>query len=198
MGFYKLIHKKTTTMRQQFKNNPEGYKKTDTHIYFWGSWLSNFYECPIEIRHNHDFYMLNSSEQLFMLKKAEHFGDTEIFNQLLTSPVMSPKDAKALGRKVKNFDNKEWNKVKYQCMFEALCEKFEQHNELANKLILTGERVLVEASPVDKIWGVGLHYNDPLILDDINWKGENLLGKALMQVREGLFEEELLEAKYNE
>lgn len=158
-------------------------KITDTHIYFWGSYLSNFYPCEIKmlIPERDNFYTFSSSEQLFMYFKATKFEDKEIMERILNSST--PKEAKKLGRKIKEFDENIWNKSKEDLMFIVLLRKFMQNEVIQKKLIDTGNKILVEASPYDKIWGVGLSEDDPLILDEKNWLGENLLGKTLIEIR---------------
>ena len=110
--------------------------------------------------------------------------------KLLKNSELLPKDAKALGRQVKNFDDYNWNQVKYMFMLMACHFKFSQNPELKQELLNTKNKILVEASKTDLVWGVGLAASDPLILDSKNWKGENLLGEVLMDVRNILREEE--------
>ena len=85
----------------------------------------------------------------------------------------------------KNYKDKIWASRRYQAMVDALTAKF-QDPELKRILLNTGDRILVEASPYDRIWGIGLSEQSPFIYDEKNWKGQNLLGKALMEVREKL------------
>jgi ribA/ribD-fused uncharacterized protein len=118
-----------------------------------------------------------------MWQKANLFGDWEISNEL-TKP-MHPKDAKALGRKVAKFDSDVWSCVGYGFMVYANYLKFTQHEDLKKELLETGDLFLVEASPYDKIWGIGLGLDedDYVLRDPLNWDGKNLLGKALVEVR---------------
>jgi ribA/ribD-fused uncharacterized protein len=100
----------------------------------------------------------------------------------------NPKTAKALGRKVKNYDDKVWDEKRYQVMVDANMLKYSQNEDL-KRMLLNKEfdgKKFCEASPKDRIWGVGLSENDPLIDDEKNWLGTNLLGKALDKVRERL------------
>jgi ribA/ribD-fused uncharacterized protein len=156
-------------------------KITDTHVYFWGDpTLSNW--GPAEFKHkgNH-FY---NSEQAFMWEKADFFGDKEIADKILKTS--NPKEAKDLGRMVKGYSDAEWSKVRYKKMLEACLSKFSQNPDRLETLLSTGDRTLVEGSPYDKVWGVGWHWADPEILFEENWKGQNLLGKVLMEVRDKL------------
>ena len=161
-------------------------KVTDKHIFFWGEWPSNWFKCHFTVDGNEFF----NSEQYFMYVKAITFGDTEVAEEILVKGK-NPKVAKALGRKVKNYDDKVWNEKRYQVMVEANMLKYSQSEELKELLLNTelDGKHYVEASPLDKIWGVGLSENDPLIDDEKNWLGTNLLGKTLDEVRERLLKE---------
>ena len=156
-------------------------KVTDTHVYFWGDpTLSNW--GPSEFDHcDQHFY---NSEQAYMWEKAMFFDDFETADKILVTD--NPSSAKDLGRQVKNYDDKQWATVRYDYMVEVCLSKFKQNPERLETLLSTGDRVLVEASPHDRIWGVGLHWTDEEILDEKNWKGLNLLGKALMEVRNNI------------
>ena len=155
-------------------------QETNTHIYFWGSVLSNFY--PVKMKFaGIDFH---TSEQLFMFLKAKYFNDQEMADMIATRG-QDPKDAKRFGRKVKGFNNEEWEDAREDMMHIACQRKF-MNEDLFKQLLATGEKVLVEGSPVDKIWGVGLKYDSQEILDEENWNGLNLLGKVLMRVREDI------------
>ena len=158
---------------------------TDNYVAFWGGVFSNFYPCKIT-HHGHEF---RSSEQLFMYSKALFFGDEETTAEILKAKT--PKEAKALGRKVKDFNDEAWNEVKETLMYGAVYQKFKQNTELCRYLInpVTETRHFVEGSPIDKVWGVGISWDDPAIADEKNWKGENLLGKTLDKVRRALIEE---------
>lgn len=159
---------------------------TDTHVYFTYGYLGNFHRCSITINldkkgTDHTF---SSSEQLFMYFKAKTFNDHEIAMEI--ARCNDPKIAKELGRKVKLFDNTTWDKVKHLIMETVLYAKFEQNPELKEKLLQTGNKILVEASAKDTIWGIGLSLSDKDIFEKDKWKGQNLLGKCLMKVREEL------------
>jgi ribA/ribD-fused uncharacterized protein len=153
---------------------------TDTHIFFWGTEYSNWYGCGF----THKDKYFNNSEQAFMWEKAKFFGDDEIAELILRTA--SPKDAKALGRKVRGFDDKKWAMVSYPIMIAVNVEKYLQNPRLREKLLATDDKVLVEASPYDKIWGIGLSEDDDRCLDEHQWQVMNLLGKALMLVRKQL------------
>ena len=113
-----------------------------------------------------------------MAGKAELFGDREIREQILACSV--PGEIKALGRKVRGFDQKVWDRFKYAIVLNGNWCKFSQNRSLREFLLSTGDRVLAEASPYDNIWG------SPEAQDPRKWQGQNLLGFALMEVRDEL------------
>ncbi|MDR3503060.1 MAG: NADAR family protein [Legionella sp.] len=160
-------------------------RETDTHIYFWGSFLSNFYWTTIKANFSFPLYSeeveFHSSEQYYMALKAQYFGDFTSVSKIIMAP--DAKSAKAFGRKVIGFDAKEWYEISRSKMYQAVLAKFEQNLFLREKLLETGIKTLVEASPIDNIWGVGLHSDDDAILDSSNWTGENRLGQVLMDTR---------------
>ena len=104
---------------------------------------------------------------------------------------MSASVAKQLGRGVKNFDETKWQEVRYEKMYEAVYKKFAQNEELLQDLLSDEykDKHFVEGSPVDTIWGIGIKWTKPIIADKNNWKGENLLGQVLDEVREKLKKE---------
>ncbi len=136
-------------------------------------WLSSFKD------ENHEYCC---TEQYMMAEKARLFGDTEIEDQILMSD--SPGKIKALGRKVKNFDEEKWLKNRYAIVRQANLLKFSQNADLKEFLLSTGNKIIVEASPVDSIWGIGLAKDHPDAEYPEKWKGLNLLGFALIEVRE--------------
>ena len=123
-------------------------------------------------------------EQYMMACKAELFGDKEIWEQILG--CNDPKQIKALGRKVRGFDQAVWDRFKYPIVLNGNWCKFSQNQELREFLLSTGDSVLVEASPYDNIWGIKLSADAPEAQDPFLWRGENLLGFALMEVRDEL------------
>lgn len=158
---------------------------TDKYIFFWGEFPSNWYKCHFTVKHDGNDLEFFNSEQYFMWMKAITFGDDETAEKILKKGH-NPKTAKALGREVKNYDDKKWNEIRYKVMVDANYFKYSQSEEL-KELLLNQEfngKHFCEASPKDLIWGVGMGECDPLIDDEKNWKGQNLLGKALDEVRE--------------
>ena len=129
-----------------------------------------------------------TAEHWMMAKKAELFGDKEMIQKIILAK--SPAEAKKLGRKVKNFDPKIWGENCFDIVCEGNYHKFSQHPDLNEFLLNTNQRVLVEASPVDKIWGIGMAQDNAHIENPRLWKGSNLLGFALMEVRDRLIKNE--------
>lgn len=155
---------------------------TDTHVYFYSSkqCFSNWHRCSITDPKTNIVFA--NSEQIYMWYKADYFGDIDTRDKIANTP--DPRENKELGRQVKNYIDLEWNRVRLDNMIYVNKLKFNQNESFRNELINTGKRILVEASPYDTIWGVGLSEDDYLILHEKNWKGLNLLGIALMEVRE--------------
>lgn len=119
-----------------------------------------------------------------MAGKARLFGDTQTERQVLEAP--SPARAKALGRQVRGFDEAVWAERRYALVLAVSLAKFGQDAELGAYLRGTGNRVLVEASPLDRIWGIGLAADDPRSRRPSAWRGLNLLGFALTEARDEL------------
>ena len=124
------------------------------------------------------------AEQYMMASKARLFGDDEILKQILACD--NPKQIKDFGRKVRGFDEAVWNKFKYAIVLLGNWHKFNQNIELKDFLLSTGDKILVEASPYDIIWGIGLAENCTESQNPMLWRGQNLLGFALMEVRDEL------------
>ena len=135
-----------------------------------------------------DFCSMENSylclEQYMMAGKAGLFGDQEIRKEILE--CSDPRQIKALGRKVRGFDQKVWDQFKYAIVLSGNWCKFSQNRDLREFLLATGDSVLVEASPYDNIWGIRLQASSPEAQDPRKWRGQNLLGFALMEVRDEL------------
>jgi len=116
-----------------------------------------------------------------MAEKAKLFNDQDALKRVLNSK--SPGEAKSIGREVLGFNQKVWEDNRIKIVVEGNYHKFKQNPELMNFLIGTKKRILVEASPVDAIWGIGLDKDNSFASVPVKWRGENLLGFALMQVR---------------
>lgn len=148
--------------------------------------LSNWYPAKFIV----DNETFSCSEQYMMWAKANLFGDTEMAQKILKST--SPKEHKAFGRKVKNFDPKIWDQNKEKIVLKALQAKFGQNPHLMNILQKTRPTLLVEASPWDKIWGIGYDETKAQQVDPSKW-GQNLLGKLLTQVRDEKISDKMAE-----
>jgi ribA/ribD-fused uncharacterized protein len=125
-----------------------------------------------------------TAEHFMMASKARLFGDDAAFKRVLNAT--SPKQAKVIGRGVQGFDDELWTQERCQLVIAGNLAKFSQHPPLWDFLLSTGEKVLVEASPYDRIWGIGLSADDERAGKPEQWRGLNLLGFALMEVRERL------------
>lgn len=163
-------------------------KVTDKFVYFWSEWPSNWHPCSITVKEDGQTLGFSNSEQYFMYKKAKTFGDEEIASRILFEGA-DPRQAKALGRQVRNYDDKVWNEKRYEIMLEANILKYSQNGDLLKKLLdekFEGKH-FVEASPYDRIWGIGCKEKDALD-DQSNWDGLNLLGEVLDETREKLLQ----------
>jgi ribA/ribD-fused uncharacterized protein len=123
-----------------------------------------------------------TAEHYMMWRKAILFDDHTTAARILAAD--HPRPARDLGRQVANFDQATWETHRYDIVVDGNTLKFGQHDDLAAFLLDTGDRVLVEASPFDRIWGIGLREDDPGAADPARWRGLNLLGFALGDVRE--------------
>jgi ribA/ribD-fused uncharacterized protein len=123
-------------------------------------------------------------EQGMMYGKAVLFGDVIVANKILKTD--KPKIMRELGRQVKNYVEETWSALRYDYTKELIVEKFRQNDDLLQILKSTKDFILVEGASYDKVWGVGLKDTDPKIQDQTLWKGQNLLGKALMETRKKL------------
>ncbi len=129
-------------------------------------------------------HTFNCAEQYMMYGKAVLFGDADTAAKILAAD--HPRAHKALGRQVMGFDPGIWNREREGIVKAGNRAKFTQHPALLEQLLATRGTTLVEASPYDKIWGIGLAASDPRALDPAQWKGQNLLGKILTELRDEL------------
>lgn len=143
-------------------------------------YLSNWYSCSFK----YGRYTYSSAEQFMMAQKAALFRDYGVFFKILDTDDQSA--IKKLGKQVSNYDDAVWNRLRGPMMRRGLRAKFQQNPGLMEKLLATGNMVLAECAPRDKIWGIGLAVDDRRIQDPQQWKGQNLLGTVLMQVRSDL------------
>jgi|TARA_R110000782_G_C14785211_1_gene410385 ribA/ribD-fused uncharacterized protein len=149
-------------------------------VMFWGGTYSQWCPSIFEI----DGVVYNTAEQYMMAKKALLFGDYDSLKKIMLEE--SPSVQKALGKKVKDFDKVKWETYCRKYVYDGNYGKFTQNPKMFKELLSTGDREIVEASPEDNIWGIGLHETNPLAWNKTTWRGTNWLGLAIMQVRETL------------
>lgn len=166
-------------------------KKKIKFLFFWGhqpakngeltaSCFSQWWVSPFEV----EGIWYATAEHWMMAQKAALFNDNEAFQRVIAAK--SPGEAKQIGRQVRGFDDTVWNDRRYDLVMQGNKHKFSQHERLNTFLLNTNDRVLVEASPVDRIWGIGLAASDERANNPCQWQGLNLLGFALMDVRDQL------------
>jgi len=153
---------------------------TDDFVLFWHGPFSQWYPCQFTLGGAE----YNCTEQYMMAKKALFFEDEQSWLKIMATD--SPKIQKAVGRTVKNFDLEKWKDVCEEIVYKGNYAKFTQNDYLKSVILGTKDRTLVEASPYDKIWGIGLSETDPKALCPASWQGLNLLGISLMNVRESI------------
>ena len=163
-------------------------KITDKHVFFWNGIYSQWHKSPMTI----DEIEYSSCEQYMMHQKALLFGDSEIAELIMNES--NPKEQKKYGRMIKGFDKAAWDKNCLAIVYEGNLAKFTQNAELREQMISTENRIFVEASPFDTVWGIGLGEDAEGIDDPSHWQGLNLLGQALTLVKTKL----LTDAKPNE
>ena len=160
------------------------------YLFFWShrpprsgvdeSCLSQWFEAAFEI----DGRRYPTAEHFLMAEKARLFGDEENRRRILGAA--EPGAAKRFGREVRSFDEEVWRERRFEIAVNGNLAKFRRHTALGEYLSATSRRVLVEASPADRIWGAGLEADDPAVQQPARWPGENLLGFVLMEVRHRL------------
>ena len=164
-------------------------------LFFWGhtptadghiteTCLSQWWKCSFTA----EGVAYTCAEQFMMAEKARMFGDTDMLGNIMEA--REPKAMKAFGRAVKNFDKEIWDAACYELVLRGNMAKFSQNPDLWEFLKSTRKRILVEASPRDRIWGIGMGKNNPDAECPLKWKGSNLLGFALTEARDLLLEKE--------
>lgn len=158
-------------------------------LFFWGhtpaadghigeTCLSQWWQCCFQV----DGIKYSCAEQYMMAEKARMFGDEEMLAKIMGTTY--PKEMKAYGRAVKHFDKGVWDDACYDIVKKGNEAKFSQNAKLREFLSGTKKRILVEASPRDRIWGIGMGKDNPHAQDPLKWRGRNLLGFALTEVRD--------------
>lgn len=159
-------------------------KNYNQYTFFWNGPFSNWYPCRFTDIKGIEY---NCTEQYMMYHKALLFRDYANASRILEA--LTPKEQKQLGRSVKNFDPHQWGQFAKEIVWIGCFYKFTQNQDLKQVLLESKDTLLVEASPYDCVWGVGLGEEDPLIQNRENWRGTNWLGEVLTDLRERLFEE---------
>lgn len=158
--------------------------ETDRHLFFWDGWPSQWYPSPF-VDETGAWY--NCAEQYMMAQKAMAFQDIPALKLIMNDS--SPRSQKATGRLVgthngsQPFDARFWDGICQDVVFRGNLFKFTQIPELQELLLASGSKTIVEASPVDKVWGIGLAVEDQRVNDPTQWQGTNLLGIAIERVR---------------
>lgn len=150
------------------------------HTYFWDGPFSQWSTSPFFL----DGITFSTAEQYMMYKKASVFADTETAIKILDTD--SPRIQKQLGREVKNFNVDVWESIARDVVLRASLAKFTQNEIHFNALMETAGTLLVEASPYDKVWGIGLDAEDAACTPSEEWPGKNWLGLALTETRDSL------------
>ena len=154
------------------------------YLFFFGEkssngHFSNWY--PAKFTDPETGLVFQNTEQYMMWSKAILFGDENIAATILKNP--NPAVCKKMGRQVRNFDPMIWSNKCMHIVTKGCYYKFTQNPNLKQFLLATSDRILVEASPYDRVWGIGYNASDALKVDKVKW-GQNLLGKCLMKVRD--------------
>jgi ribA/ribD-fused uncharacterized protein len=155
-------------------------KSKEQFAFFWGGTFSNWAKSKFII----DGVEFGTCEQYMMYKKALMFGDFDMAKAIMETN--NPREQKAFGRQVKGFERERWETYCREIVYDANVAKFTQNEDMKQELMFTVGRTLVESSPLDCIWGIGLAADDPLAQDRATWKGTNWLGEAIERVREDM------------
>jgi hypothetical protein len=161
--------------------NITGMNELDKYYFFWGGPFSNWTPSEFEV----DGLTFNCGEQYMMYVKAITFGDKGTAQQIMEAT--SPRDQKKLGRQVRNYDDKVWAEVRFEKFKKGLIEKYKlpKFNKFLEE---RKDKIIVEASPYDRIWGIGYHQDDANLLENKEKWGQNLLGKCIMDIAKELFD----------
>lgn len=143
-------------------------------------YLSNWYSSRFTI----SGVQFSSMEQYMMYMKAKCFHDNEAASEIVKTDDVAV--IKAIGRRVREYNEVVWNGVRQIAVYEGLIAKFSQNPDIQEALLSTNDSILAECAVKDRIWGIGLSMNDPDRLDVAKWRGDNLLGFALTMVRDKL------------
>jgi ribA/ribD-fused uncharacterized protein len=161
-------------------------KETANYVFFFGGMYSQWAGIPFQ----EGDVKFNCTEQYMMYWKALAFGDLKSAERIMET--YNPAEQKAIGRKVKGFNDERWDLIKYQVVYQGNYLKFSQNPDLLDTfLIKHKDKMFVEASPTDTIWGIGRDLSFPYLEDQSKWNGQNLLGCAIKEVQQKLIEDEV-------
>ena len=171
---------------------------TDNYVFFWKDWLSNYQKTKFWPDADESPMMyFTSTEQAFMYDKALFFNDYEIANLILNTD--NPDRCRQLGRNVHGYDDKKWDKVRYDVFYKYNLMKYTQDEKL-QKMLLDPKfdgKVFVEASPYDQIWGIGIG-EEVENIEDLEYKwGRNLLGKIITNIRNRIKQNKVYDSNWN-
>jgi ribA/ribD-fused uncharacterized protein len=169
----------------------KGETESLNYLFFWGHTnkssrpvgefvLSQWYPAPFTV----NGIVYKTSAHWMMSRKAHLFGDRDTFKKILDAD--RPEDVRALSQNIKGFDELKWVEWRYEIVKDGNFHKFNQHKKLRAYLLNTADAILVETNPVDEVWGIGLTPDSKFLKNPYAWNGLNLLGFALMEVREYL------------
>ena len=153
---------------------------SERFTFFWSGPFSQWHRSPFTL----DGQIYVTAEQYMMAEKARLFSDSEALQRILATS--EPRQQKALGRRVRGFEADRWQAVARNIVFRGNRAKFTTHRDLLALLLETDGTTLVEASPFDMIWGIGLAVDDPAAGDRSAWRGMNWLGETLTRLRDTL------------
>lgn len=165
---------------------------TDDYVFFYKDWLSNYQRTYFEYK-DHEF---TSTEQAFMYMKAMFFQDYESTINILDSKT--PNDTRLLGRKVKGYDDKKWSEVRYKIFYDLNLIKYTTDRKLQRMLLdpKFDGKIFVEASPIDRIWGIGISEDHDPEYKEHEW-GRNLLGKIITNIRNRIKQNKIYDSNWN-
>lgn len=181
--------KSSEPKRARLLDDDDKQQDKDQFVFFWrefaqNGWMSNW--SKHSVTENEITYP--TVEHFFVAEKARTFGDEESLLRILNSKT--PAEAKRIGSQVRGYEEATWFKTRQDVMLRGLKLKVSQHPSIAEQLRATSPRIIAEASPYDKIWGIGCSQSDARARNPYEWPGHNLLGEAWMRVRDALLRED--------
>lgn len=172
-----------------YEINPSHLRMDENFAMFWRGPLSQWWASKFTV----DGVEYNCAEQYMMAMKAKLFGDHATLEKIMNArgPWNTqgefnayPRDQKEFGRRVENFEFAKWDAVNMDIVFRANAARYQNDEQFWEMLRHTGDRLIVEASPYDTVWGIGLDVDHPDAFNKVAWRGENRLGRVLTSVRD--------------